>query len=125
MPGARIKRLIDKAARDLTATFGSAVYLDQPEVVLTRTSRSVSSNYSLVATNLALWVDASGGNRVITLPTPASVTDLEFSVVKTDSSTNTVTLASAALISGETTAVLVAQWESFTFMSTGSTYRIT
>lgn len=53
--------------------------------------RSVSSDVSLDNTDEAVRVDASGANRTLTLPDPAS--KRKFIIKKTDTGTNTVSLA--------------------------------
>ncbi len=71
-----------------------------------------SVDTTLDSRNAITLVDASGGNRVITLPSPAGISGARFGVKKFDSSANTVTLKAAgtAKIDGAATFVISAQY---------------
>jgi len=75
-------------------------------------------------------VDASAGARTITLPTvagnKASLKGMVRTIIKIDSSANTVTVDGGAseTINGLTTQVLNSQWESITFVCDGANWLI-
>jgi hypothetical protein len=76
---------------------------------------SVSANTTLGITHHTLLVDATSGNKTITLPV-ASATNVNgryYVVIKSDSSANTVTVTRAGsdTIEGATTVVLTAQYQ--------------
>jgi hypothetical protein len=83
---------------------------------------SVNTSLTLDDSYSRVLVDASGASRIMTLPDAATVLDLEFTVVKVDSSANTVTLYidGSQLINGATTLVLSAQWAKTTVHSNGT-----
>lgn len=68
-------------------------------------------------------VDASGGAATANLPVAASGANLEYVVVKTDSSANPVSVYSSELISGQALQVIDSQWGSVKSYSNGKTYR--
>lgn len=86
-------------------------------------SKSVSSDTTLDNYNAAL-VDASGGAVTVTLPSPT--TDMQVAVKKTDSSSNTVTIATpgSETIDGDSSRTLDTQYVSRTIVSDGTNYFI-
>jgi len=68
------------------------------------------SPYTVTVVSQCLMCDCTAGNISITLP--AIVLGMEFNIIKTDSSANTVTINSADGIIGSTTMVLTTQYES-------------
>jgi hypothetical protein len=76
--------------------------------------------------NKVLGVDASGGAKTITLPTAASIGGRVYSVIKTDSGANTVTLDGdgSETIDGLTTQVLRQQFDALTVVSNGTNWQI-
>lgn len=79
-------------------------------------------DYTLLAADdgKTIFVDASGGSRIITLPSASAVDKALYTVVKTDSSSNTVTLAGT--VSGVVNPVLRVQWGTLTVYSNGSVW---
>lgn len=71
-------------------------------------------------------VDASGGNRLVNLPTAASARYHTYKVRKLDASANTVTVdpAGAETINGASTFVLSNQFDAIIFQSNGTTWII-
>ena len=72
----------------------------------------VSVDTTLDSRDAVTLVDASGGNRIITLPAAAGISGARFGAKKIDSSANTVTLKAAgtAKIDGAATFVVSAQY---------------
>lgn len=70
-------------------------------------------------------IDATAANRTVTVPTPSGIhaSGWQFTVVKTDSSANTVTI-SGGTINGASSYVLRRQWEAVTiiWMSNGDSW---
>lgn len=62
-------------------------------------------------------VNATSGNRIITLPAASGYGDHVFTVKKTDASANTVTLSCSVNIDGATTAAIGTQYQSLTVIS--------
>ncbi len=83
---------------------------------------SVSADTTLNETHFAVDFNASGGNKVATLPPAASCTGRVYLITKTDSSANTVTIDGdgAETINGATTLVLTTQYATATVQSNGS-----
>lgn len=54
-----------------------------------------TANYTVTSTDAGtiLYIDATGGNVVVTLPTPSTVDGLKFSIVRIDNSSNTVEIS--------------------------------
>lgn len=99
----------------------------QTKYVEQNTISSTTTNVTLDATYGILLVDASSGNKTITVPTASTFTNRRFIVKKIDSSANTVTLTRSAsnTIDGGNTYVLTTQWQFTTIVSDGTNwYRI-
>jgi hypothetical protein len=84
-----------------------------------------SANYTILAADTNILVDASGAARTMTLPTAVSSTQ-RVTIKKKDSSTNTVTVAttSAQTIDGSSNYIATLQNESVTVVSDGSNWYI-
>ena len=82
---------------------------------------SVNVDTTLDDTHFTVLVDASGGNRTITLPAAAGIGGRYYNIKKTDSSINTVTIDGngAETIDGKTTKVITTQYENATIQSDG------
>jgi hypothetical protein len=89
--------------------------------------RSISADRTLSRKDWILLVDASGAARTITLPAASGYANKEFTVKKSDSSANTVTLARTGsdTIDGATSKVISAQYASLTVTSDGTNWYIT
>lgn len=85
-----------------------------------------TSNYTLVAADAIILAGASGGAFTATLPTAVAATGRVYTVKKTDSSANTVTIAttSSQTIDGLSTLVLTQQWEYAQVISDGSNWQV-
>lgn len=87
---------------------------------------SFSTNQNLTGAHTVVLVDATGGNRTMTLPSPGSVfnglTSPRITVKKIDASGNTVTVSqnAAEKIDGANTVVLAAQWDRLTVVTNGT-----
>ena len=85
----------------------------------------VTSNFTIPVDNFldSIQVNATGGNRTITLPPPIGA--VRFRIIKTDSSANTVTVSgNGYLINGSATYVLAAQYNKVWVESTGAGWLI-
>jgi len=84
------------------------------------TSSSITASYAITLVN------ASGGSKVITLPTAAGISGRSFTIKKQDSSGNTVTVAttSSQTIDGASTAVLSTQYQKVAVISDGANWAI-
>lgn len=81
-------------------------------------------NQSTTITSSGVYlVDGSGGNILITLPTAGTVIG-QITVKKIDDSVNTVTIASAELIDGDSTKVIDTQYTAITVVPNDTTYHI-
>ncbi|MFE2326132.1 hypothetical protein ACFXD5_19755 [Streptomyces sp. NPDC059385] len=87
--------------------------------------RSVSASTTVRVIDEVLLVDASGGNRTITLIS-AAATPNRYTVKKIDSSGNTVTIAAAGAetIDGAGTKVLSSQWDKATVIPSGGNWYV-
>lgn len=85
---------------------------------------SVSANITLDNTESYVNVDASGASRNVTLPTAVGIKGTMYSVKKTDSSVNTVTLLpnGSETIDGSVSVVLSYQYETVTVISDGTNW---
>lgn len=88
--------------------------------------RSVSADTLLTAFSRTVLVDASGANRLITLPTASTSKFRKYTIKKTDATANTVTIdaAGAETIDGATTQVMDTQWQSLTIQSNGTAWSV-
>lgn len=83
---------------------------------------TVSANTTLDYTYYTVLVDASGGNRTITLPPAATTPGRIYIIKKIDATANTVTIDAngAETIDGVLTKVINTQWSGYTVQSTGT-----
>lgn len=74
---------------------------------------SKSADYTPTLRNLVIFMSASGGARVVTLPVAATSKGWGFYIIKTDATTNTVTVDGngSETISGNLTYVIGAQYQ--------------
>ena len=81
---------------------------------------------TLDITHRTVLSDATGGARVVNLPTAASARYRVYTIKKIDASVNTVTIdgSGAETIDGATTQVLTAQYQSVTIQSNGTSWSI-
>lgn len=86
----------------------------------------VSTNYVMVSTNTVVLVDASGGNRIIMLPTAAGNTGVYYNIKKIDITNNLVTVSGVGgnTIDGALTQVLKHAYEGITLVSDGYSWYI-
>ena len=87
---------------------------------------SVNVDTTLDDTNFTVLVDASGGNRIINLPTAIGIAGTVYNIKKTDSSINTVTIDGngAQTIDGKITKIITTQYENVTIQSDGANWVI-
>jgi hypothetical protein len=81
-------------------------------------------NITLDATHNVVDIDASGGTKTVTLPAAASITGRQYTIRKSDSSGNAVTIDgnSTETINGAATKSLAAQYDTATIMSNGTNW---
>lgn len=85
-----------------------------------------TGNYTMIAEDRGILVDASGGAVTITLKTAASMSGREVWIKKTDSSGNAVTIDAngSETIDDSTTVSVTTQYESVTMYSDGTEWWI-
>jgi len=85
-----------------------------------------TGNYTLTATDAVVLVSASSGANTQTLPTAVGITGTQYTIKKTDTSLNVVTIAttSSQTIDGATTNVIATPYESVTVVSDGANWSI-
>lgn len=113
----------DKATNDeLTSDEWDAHVTDQKNRGYNSLS-SVTADHTASAQEIVL-ADASGGNLTVTLPSPESAASVI--VKRTDSSANTVTVATpgSETIDGDSSRTIDSQWVSREITSDGSNYFI-
>lgn len=91
-------------------------------VVKARSAKSAA--YTLVSSDFAVDVNATGGAVTITLPTAINNNGRQYRVTKVDASANAVTISTTAsqTINGAATKVLAAQWSSLMLWSDGANW---
>lgn len=89
------------------------------------TLNAISSAYAIIATDRGNTLSVSG-NTTLTLPTAVSRSGFRVTIVKTDSSATTTTLAtsSSQTINGATTQTLTTQYAAITVESNGTNWYI-
>lgn len=92
--------------------------LKTPKAVTVKTA-----NYTVVETDQHLDFDCTSGNLVATMPDPSDVPGQDFTIVKTDSSVNTLTVNGTSM-SGQSSILLEDQWQTITLRSIGTAYRV-
>jgi hypothetical protein len=87
---------------------------------------NTSLNYTVLVGNYSIVVDATSGNKVITMPLANTASSLIVGITKKDTSVNTVTIQSQGsdLICGSATHVLLFQNEVLNFISDGTSWQI-
>lgn len=110
--GEWMSRTIEQLKADLLDTVVSKTVSDSP--------------YSILTSDQIILVSASGGNTTVTLPTAVGVSGKKYSIKRTDSSANTLTIGttSSQTIDGDTSYLLVAQYDTITVVSDGANWHI-
>lgn len=91
-----------------------------------RNTTSQSTDYTVKTADRFVMVDATSAAITITLPLVSTCTVYEFSIKKTDSTLNTVTIdgAGSETIDDDLTQLLESQYECLTIVSDGSEWWI-
>jgi hypothetical protein len=98
--------------------FGSDNRFTQLKDIQTYTVNTVLTSY-----NSIVLVNASGGPRTMTLPSPSSVRGAVINIKKIDSSLNAVTISPpSGTIDGAASASLAFQWDSLMITSDGTNF---
>lgn len=86
----------------------------------------VSGNFTFGSTSTVVLADASGASLTVTLPTAVGVTGKVFTVKRTNSGANTVTVGTTGgqTIDGATTQIYTVQYTSLDFISNGTNWSI-
>lgn len=107
-----------------TGIAGAGAYTDKrPRFNKKRKVTNYTSGTSAVdIDDEIITANAVGGAITLNFPAASLMTGKSLSIVKTDSSGNTVTLSTADLIVGASTQVLSSQYESLRFYCDGSTW---
>ena len=84
-------------------------------------SVSVSEDYTALAGDKSIFVDASGADVTVTLPTAVGIAGKEYAISKRDASANVVVIdgAGAETINGAVTLVMSNQYDAAIFTSDG------
>lgn len=107
--------------------FRQAVKLNGiPPLGLVAALATKTAAYTLTATDSVILASATSAAFTVTLPTAAGIAGRTYTVKKTDSSANTVTIAttSSQTIDGLSTLVLTQQWEYVQVISDGSNWQV-
>lgn len=110
---------------DSNQNFTGATIVSPFSIVNNWNTRSITTTpVTLDETHRTALVDATGGARVVNLPTAASGIYRKYTVKKIDASANTVTVdaAGAETIDGALTVVFTLQWERITIQSDGTAW---
>ena len=93
---------------------------------VTNQIRTVTANYTALTTDSIILCNATSGNITITLYTAVGNAGRKLTIIKTDSSTNTVTIDgnSTETINGSLTQVLFTQHSTLTLVSNGTNWQI-
>lgn len=85
-----------------------------------------TANYTALQSDDVILGDATSGAITITLPTAVGFSGKVFNIKKTDSSVNSVTIAttSSQTIDGALTAPLISQYQSLTLVSNGTNWSV-
>ena len=86
-------------------------------------SANATGTLALSGSPTLVTVDTSGGNVTLTLPTPSAVTGHRVEVKKLTAA-NTLTVSSSANIDGAPTLAWTTQYQSYSLVSTGTTWVI-
>jgi hypothetical protein len=86
------------------------------------TTSSVSADYTMTLNDTIILMDATGGNKVVTLKPVDQCKNKRVTIKKTDASANTVTIDGndSEVINNATTYVLTAAYQSIDVVSDGS-----
>lgn len=97
-----------------------------PIGVMARPLTSKTANYTATTYDSIILVSASGGSVTITLPTAVGIKGKEFTIKKTDSSANIVTVDGngSETIDGDTTRDLALQYEAIDIISDNASWWI-
>lgn len=127
--GAKFGRLViwASSAGDMELDIDSVRVAIAPQTSAGSLGNVLPSSASVTAgPNPYIAIDATGGNRTVTMPVCASAKGFVYHVKKTDSSANTVTITpdGAELVDGEASYVLEAKGDSVTVVSDGSNWLV-
>lgn len=111
----------DQAMFSVSLRGGSTAFMTIKHAVT-----SLAANTVLTSTHSVVLADASGGGITITLPTAVGIAGRIYTVKRTSSGANTVTVdtTSSQTIDGATTVVLNAQYTSLDLVSDGANWKI-
>jgi hypothetical protein len=84
----------------------------------------LAANYNVQAADEHLEFDCSGGARMALLPSAELVPGQKFTLIKTDSSANALSVSGTDGMSGQNLVTLDAQWQTMTVRSNGFSYRV-
>lgn len=85
-----------------------------------------TANFTLASTSTVVLADASAASLTVTLPTAVGIAGKVFTIKRTSSGANTVTIAttSSQTIDGASTVVITAQWTSIDVISDNANWLI-
>lgn len=111
----------DQSQLSVTLQGGATAFITIAPAISTPTANFTFSSTSTVAN-----ADASGGSFTVTLPTAVGISGKVFTVKRTSSGANTVTIGttSSQTIDGDSTVVLTSRWASIDIISDGANWGI-
>jgi len=86
--------------------------------------QNVTANATISLGNYLIAANATIADLTVTIPTAVDNSGYKYTVVKTDSSANVVTIDSVSLLAGETDIDLLHEQESLTFFSDGTEWMV-
>ena len=123
--GRRLTHRVDQSRVQVTAAlFGlGPVRVASPIATALATKTTA---YSLTATDSVILADATGGAFTVTLPTAVGCQGRQYTVKRTNSGSNNVTVGatSSQTIDGAATKALGAQWSTIAVVSDGANWQI-
>ncbi len=115
------------ATSDAITIYGNSTINGNSIINGSNTYKVVSKTATYTAANESvILVDASSGAVTINLPAASGLSGREYTIKKTDSSTNTITINGNAseTIDGETTRIIYSQYASLTVICDGSNWLV-
>lgn len=115
------------ASTGSTITGSTAITTDGSNITsMALKSNTYTANHTITTGEVVIYANANGGGFSVTLPDATTVTNKVFYIKKTDTSGNTVTIAttSSQTIDGSTTVLLSTPYSVRTVISDGSNWQI-
>lgn len=85
---------------------------------------NITEDYTALIGNYLISADATTASLTVALPSANNAEGYVYTITKVDSTVNEVAIASPSLVAGEASQLLVKQFESLSFFSDGTTWRV-